>query len=82
VKHHPTVIAPASTQSKFLICIGLSKGLERTTKQRLNAFLLRYGRIYQSDKSRWTQAHFRWQVFVTGPEGLKVEIQFESNQAH
>ena len=36
------------------------KGLERTTKQRLNAFLLRYGRIYESDKSRWTQAHFRW----------------------
>ena len=36
------------------------KGLERTTKQRLNAFLLRYGCIYESDKSRWTQAHFRW----------------------
>ena len=36
------------------------KGLERTTKQRLNAFLLRYGRKYESDKSRWTQAHFRW----------------------
>ena len=36
------------------------KGLERTTKQRLNAFLLRYGRIYESGKKRWTQAHFRW----------------------
>lgn len=36
------------------------KGLERTTKQRLNAFLLRYGCIYESDKKRWTQAHFRW----------------------
>ena len=36
------------------------KGLERITKQRLNAFLLRYGCIYESDKSRWTQAHFRW----------------------
>ena len=36
------------------------KGLERTTKQRLNAFLLRYGRHYASGKSRWTQAHRRW----------------------
>ena len=36
------------------------KGLERITKQRLNAFLLRYGCIYESGKSRWTQAHFRW----------------------
>jgi len=44
------------------------KGLERTTKQRLNAFLLRYGRIYDSGKSRWTQAHFRWL------EGLKFDI--------
>jgi transposase len=40
-------------------------GLERITKQRLNAFLLRYGRINGSGKSRWTQAHFRWM------EGLK-----------
>lgn len=44
------------------------KGLERTTKQRLNAFLLRYGRIYENGKSRWTQAHFRWL------EGLKFDI--------
>lgn len=36
------------------------KDLERRTKQRLNAFLLRYGRIYADGKSRWTQAHFRW----------------------
>ncbi len=36
------------------------KGLEKTTKQRLNAFLLRYGRVYDGGKSRWTQAHFRW----------------------
>lgn len=43
------------------------KGLERTTKQRLNAFLLRYGRNYESGKSRWTQAHCRWL------EGLKFE---------
>ena len=33
-----------------------------------NAFLLRYGRIYESGKSRWTQAHFRWM------EGLKFDV--------
>ncbi len=44
------------------------KGLERVTKQRLNAFLLRYARIYESGKSRWTQTHFRWL------EGLKFDI--------
>lgn len=44
------------------------KGLERITKQRLNAFLLRNGRIYSQGKSRWTQTHFRWM------EGLKFEI--------
>ena len=44
------------------------KGLERITKQRLNAFLLRYGRNYESGKSRWTQMHFRWL------EGLKFDI--------
>lgn len=36
------------------------KEFERIAKQRLNAFLLRHGRIYDSGKSRWTQAHFRW----------------------
>jgi transposase len=44
------------------------KGLERITKQRLNAFLLRYGRMYESGKIRWTQAHFRWM------EGLKFDV--------
>ena len=36
------------------------KAVELTCKQRLNAFLLRYGRHYAAGKSRWTQAHFRW----------------------
>jgi transposase len=36
------------------------KEFERMAKQRLNAFLLRHGCIYDSKKSRWTQAHFRW----------------------
>ena len=43
------------------------KGLERITKQRLNAFLLRHGRNYDRGKCRWTQAHSRWL------EGLKFE---------
>jgi transposase len=43
------------------------KGLERITKQRLNAFLLRHGRIYDREKCRWTQAHSRWL------EGVKCE---------
>lgn len=36
------------------------KALERMCKQRLNAFLLRYGCHYATGKTRWTQAHFRW----------------------
>ena len=52
------------------------KGLERITKQRLNAFLLRYGRIYESGKSRWTQAHFRW------VEGLKFDITVQQIVFH
>jgi transposase len=36
------------------------KSLERKAKQRLNAFLLRHGHIYESGKSKWTQTFFRW----------------------
>ena len=43
------------------------KGLERITTQRLNAFVLRHGRIYDRKKSHWTQAHGRWLA------GLKFE---------
>jgi|TARA_B100000315_G_C14534405_1_gene567751 transposase len=35
------------------------KHAERRLRQRLGAFLLRYGRIYPG-RSRWGQAHFRW----------------------
>lgn len=35
------------------------KGMERHARQRLQAFLLRHGKIY-GGKCRWTQAHFRW----------------------
>lgn len=36
------------------------KAMERQARQRLNAFLLRHGKSYDSGKSKWTQAHFRW----------------------
>jgi transposase len=36
------------------------KHLERQSRQRLSAFLLRHGRRYDSGKSKWTQAYFRW----------------------
>ncbi|KEZ75616.1 IS110 family transposase [Salinisphaera hydrothermalis] len=35
------------------------KAIERVARQRLGAFLLRHGHVYDG-KSRWTQAHFRW----------------------
>lgn len=35
------------------------KALDRHSRQRLNAFLLRHNRVYPG-KSKWTQAHFRW----------------------
>jgi len=36
------------------------KHLERQSKQRLNAFVLRHGQVYTRGKSKWTQAHWRW----------------------
>lgn len=36
------------------------KGLETKARQKLGAFLLRHGKVYDQGKSRWTQAHFRW----------------------
>jgi len=36
------------------------KAMERQARQRLNAFLLRHSKTYDSGKSKWTQAHFRW----------------------
>jgi transposase len=35
------------------------KRLERQSRQRLGAFLLRHGKCY-GGKTRWTQAHYRW----------------------
>jgi len=36
------------------------KHLERQSRQRLSMFLLRHGKHYDSGKSKWTQAYFRW----------------------
>lgn len=36
------------------------KHLERQSRQRLSAFLLRHGKNYDAGKSKWTQAYFRW----------------------
>ncbi len=36
------------------------KHLERQARQRLCAFLLRHGQRYESGKSKWTQAYWRW----------------------
>lgn len=36
------------------------KHLERQSRQRLSAFLLRHGRRYTAGKSKWTQAYWRW----------------------
>lgn len=36
------------------------KHLERQARQRLCAFLLRHGHRYDSGKSKWTQAYWRW----------------------
>jgi len=36
------------------------KHLERQSRQRLSMFLLRHGKHYDTGKSKWTQAYFRW----------------------
>ena len=36
------------------------KTIDRRSKQRLGAFLLRQGKIYQTGKRKWTQQYFRW----------------------
>lgn len=36
------------------------KHLERQSRQRLSAFLLRHGQNYDTGKSKWTKTYFRW----------------------
>jgi len=47
------------------------KLLEKQAKQRLSSFLLRQGCNYDSKKSNWTQAHFRWM------ESIKFESPYQ-----
>lgn len=52
------------------------KSMERQARQRLNAFLLRHGKIYESGKSKWTKTHFRWLERVKFTEPIQ-QIVFE-----
>jgi transposase len=36
------------------------KGQELKARQQLNAFLLRHGQIWPSNRSRWTKMHYKW----------------------
>lgn len=36
------------------------KAQERKARQQLNAFVLRHGHTWPSNKTRWTQAHYNW----------------------
>jgi len=36
------------------------KAMELKAKQQLGAFLLRHGKLYEKEKTRWTKGHFNW----------------------
>ncbi len=36
------------------------KGQERKARQQLNAYVLRHGHAWPSNKARWTQSHYNW----------------------
>jgi len=36
------------------------KGQERKARQQLNAYVLRHGHAWPSNKTRWTQTHYNW----------------------
>jgi transposase len=60
------------------------KHLERQSKQRLNAFLLRHGRHYVSGKSKWTQAWWRWleqQRFTQSVQQIVLQEYIETVKA-
>jgi len=46
------------------------KGQEKKARQQLNAFVLRHGHSWPSNKTRWTQAHYNWL------ESLKFEHEW------
>ena len=60
------------------------KHLERQSKQRLNAFLLRHGRHYVSGKSKWTQAYWRWlerQTFTQSVQQIVLQEYIDTVRA-
>lgn len=50
------------------------KHLERQARQRLNGFLLRHGHSYESNKSKWTQAHWRWMERIKLPHPVQQMV--------
>lgn len=52
------------------------KHLERQSRQRLNGFLLRHGQAYNSGKTKWTQAHWRWMERIKFSEPVQ-QIVFQ-----
>jgi len=47
------------------------KAQQRKARQQLNAFVLRHGHHWPSNKNRWTQAHYNWL------EGLRLDHDFQ-----
>jgi transposase len=56
------------------------KAIELKARQRLGAFLLRPGRVYQG-KSRWTQAHWRWLEAVKFDSPVQQVVMVEYIEA-
>jgi transposase len=57
------------------------KGIERTARQRLGAFLLRHGQVYRDGASRWTQRHWRWLEAVRMPSAVQQLVLQEYIEA-
>ena len=56
------------------------KGQEQKARQQLNAFVLRHGHGWASNRSRWTQAHFNWLESLTfAHDGQQVVLQESIN---
>ena len=56
------------------------KIVDKQMRQRLNAFLLRHGKVYEG-RQRWTQAHFRWlerQRFASPHQQIVFEEYIEA----
>nr|VFK26147.1 MAG: hypothetical protein BECKLPF1236A_GA0070988_105132 [Candidatus Kentron sp. LPFa]VFK36537.1 MAG: hypothetical protein BECKLPF1236C_GA0070990_106312 [Candidatus Kentron sp. LPFa] len=41
------------------------KAQEQKARQQLNAFVLRHGRHWPTDKTRWTRTHYNWLESLT-----------------